>query len=83
MNAYFLFFLVSERKRKQKKECVLFGEICSFRKEPKGLQCSALQYRQQPQPLLVLKKGLRTTPQTPRQSLARGLTAPPVALTLR
>ena len=47
------------------------------------MQGYTLQVHQQPQPLLVLKKGLRTTPQPPRQSLARGLTAPPVALTLR
>ena len=36
----------------------------------------------QPQPLLH-KKGLRTFSQTLFQSLEKGLTAPPVALTLR
>ena len=47
------------------------------------LQGSTLHGHQQPQPLLVLKKGLRTFSQTLFQSLEKGLTAPPVALTLR
>ena len=84
MNAYFLFFFWYLKENVSKRKSAFSLErFVLFEKNQKGLQGKTLQGHQQPQPLLVLKKGHRTTPQTPRQSLARGLTAPPVALTLR
>ena len=60
---------------------VLFGKENSVFRENKVRPYNL--FHQHPSSLLVLKKGPQTTPQTPRQSLSRGLTAPPVAHSLR